>query len=362
MTVPKFLLAILIFSSLIMSQPANFTSRIIEVYKQHIFLTNPEGIYYGWDWQKLPDMPLVVHESWLKADLNCDISAIDEQGNLWLILLPQLVCYNQSRKNWRIWILPPQLQTEIGSIEFWQNNIWLATEEFLWCFHIEQQWWEQVNYPQALPMIDQQYTSTHTRLLKKFSPQQLWLNGTCFFDGKYWHTLPPPPVELIFWSKTAECFTLDHQGFPWIATTNGIYYYSPQYQCWRIAPGRAFQRAYSITQYQGKILAVDYGSGLYQLENNDWQAIFPKITLPHLTYTYSLHTTDQLLCVDTYFGIGSFDGKDWQAHYDNPIYQQQSRFTGPLITAILLLLTVMLIVLRPSRRYWRRKLAKHLDD
>lgn len=352
----KILLSLLFCAIFAMSQPNDFTSRLVAVQGKHVFFANPEGIYYGLDWRRLPDMPGVVHESWLQADLSQDISAIDEQGNLWLILPPQLVCYNQIRDNWRVWVLPPQLQVELHSIEYWQGKPWISTKDSLWCFHVEQQWWQSLDYPKiaAVGRLPSD-PDTPTRLLKKFSPQQLWLDGTAYFDGKRWFVLPSPPIPLTFWPKTAECFTWDAQGFPWIATVHGIYYYDPKARCWRIAPGKTFERAYSIIYYQKKIWATDYGNGVYEFYDNDWHEIAPHVKLPHLAYTYSLRAADNVLWFDTYFGIGSFDGQHWQAHYDDPIYQQQSYFTVQLVAVMVLLGAVMIIILWPSRRYWSRR-------
>jgi len=337
------LIAIYLTSIPLLSQPKEATS-IIATWDHHVFMGTADGIsdIAQEPWDKLLSMPGVAYHKWLTTDLGQDIATVDEQGNLWLLLPPQLLCYHQIRKNWRIFIMPQELQEDIFSIESWRGDIWLSSRQALWRFQVAQQWWEQFQYP----------GECSGGILKKCPQNFLWVNGLYLFNGQYWRAMPEIPISLVFWTKSSQCFTWDQHNAPWLATVQGIYFYDIAKTCWRVAPGKAFQRAYSIGYFEGKIWATEYSDGLYYFNDNEWQ----KVTMPqndNLSYVYNINTSKDTLWVDTYFGIYSFNGFHWESHTEEPKFQTSTTWSL-LLVIILLSIGILLFIgplLFPRKRY-----------
>ncbi len=336
----KYFLILYLFT-VSLSFTQNSTGIILDASDRYIFIALSDTIYCveQSQWHKLSQMPGVIYTDWLNIEQNQDIAAVDDEGNFWLLIPPQLVCYNQIRNNWRVFMLPSQLNQGVESIESWRGDIWLSANNALWCFHDHESWWEQFSYPQDI----------QAGLLKK-SPQNnmLWLNGTSYFDGRRWFVLPKLPITPIFWPKSPQSFTWDDKGMPWLATVFGIYFFDTFYQCWRIAPGKQFHRVYSILHFQGEILASEYGDGIYKFSQNDWEKIEYYNNLPHHEYTFSLYFSQNNLWIHSYFGIMRYDGNNWQVEHENISYNQKDALVWPLLVTILLLLIAMVVILWPQ--------------
>ncbi len=284
-----------------------------------------------------------------ESDLSQDISAVDEEGNLWLLLFPEIFAYSLAENQWKIFPLPLSvLQSHYGesfvSMEIWKEKIWIATNDLLWCFHIKKNTWVSFDYPANLT----------GNILKKGPKDTLWMGGNAFFDGENWTTLPVCPIPLSFWPRTPHCYTWDKENQPWLATVQGIYYYDTQYSVWRIVPGKPFTRAYSVALFQGEIYCTDYSDGLYKFQKNQWIKMQCPKPRPDLSCVLALFSMSDQLWFNTYFGIGSFSGKKWVSHYDSTQYEKRNtlfNFTLLFVILILFVGIVSFLMIGSARRY-----------
>lgn len=314
--------------------------QIIDSYEQGVYIRG-ERIEY-WTANKKPELlpllPSGIAQKWQEANLAQDISAIDQEGNLWLLLFPELIGYNKARQNWQIFLLPQPVREgytpgDFLSLESWKGNLWIAKSDFLWCFHLDQQWWEQFSYPSSLA----------ADILKKGPKNALWMGGRGYFDGERWHLLPPFPDIIYFWKRTPQCFTWDALEQPWLATGEGIYFYDSSQAAWRIAPGKKFPRAYSITCFHKEIFCSDYGDGLYRFIGTQWKKIQLSQSRPSLSYIWALYPTQHRLWFSNYFGVGSFDGKKWSSHFDSTDYEKINHLFNMTLLFVILLLSVGIV-------------------
>ena len=250
-----------------------------------------------------------------------------------------------------IFSLPSRIgQTQHTSIECWRHHIWIASNDYLWSFQPQRQWWQQFSYP-----------ADHYGGIISVGPKDnLWLDGMAYFDGQQWHCLPKCPIPLSFWAKTPQCHTWDSKGQPWLATVQGIYFFDADYQCWRLAPGKRLQRAYSLGCFQGEIWCSEYGDSLYKFSGNGWHKIACSQPRPKLEYAYALYPTPERLWFNTHFGVGSFDGINWVSHYDYSDYYKLHKLSLLTFGTVILVLLIGIIGLLLIGRLRKRNLAAPL--
>jgi hypothetical protein len=269
------------------------------------------------------------------------------------LLTSNLLFYHKFGDKWQTFLLPPEVKatrppgTPLG-LEVWKENIWVATTESLWCFHVERQWWEQFSYP----------TGVNGGIIHKSPNHRLWVEGIAYFDGQVWEILPPCPIPLSFWPKTPQCFTWDKKGWPWLATVQGVYFFDNQYKCWRSAPGEKLQRVYSITYFQNEIWCTVYDDSLYKFTGAGWEKVASSNPRLNLAHAHALYSTPAVLWFNSYFGVGSFDGTSWVSHYDSREYHKLHTWEMITLMCVILLLSLGIIgflYLGRVKRYIKRR-------
>ncbi|HRU52457.1 MAG TPA: hypothetical protein P5543_09710 [Planctomycetota bacterium] len=307
--------------------------QILSANEHGVYMYVSEQIYY-WKkdnvWEELSSLPSVLSELWKKIDLQKDMACIDEEGNLWLLFFPQLVCYNLKRKNWQIILLPIDvLQShELGldfGIETWQREIWIATRDFLWCFHQNNQWWEQIPYPDGVT----------GGILQKDSHNCLWLSGFVAFDGKNWKVLTNP--------GKVDSFDVDSFGQPWVICENDVWTWNKEMCQWQNLSHGKFSRLYSIALFKNRFWISNYDDGCYFYDGNDWEKVEILHIRPSLSFLRRFFNSYDILWFNTYFGIGYFDGSAWVSQQDITDFYKMKTLYYLVMTFIILILCMNLI-------------------
>ncbi|NUM35660.1 MAG: hypothetical protein HUU50_14025 [Candidatus Brocadiae bacterium] len=352
-----YLIVFAFFLPQIMAEEPELVYQIVEVCEKGLYIKGERTYFYTPSQGSfaLPPLDKNQEKKWQENDLSLDTTAIDEKGNLWILLLPEIFCYSLAEKSWKVFPIPVSvIQSQYGesflSVEIWNGNLWMATNDILWCFFIQENRWESFSYPR----------NQTGGILKKGPKNALWMGGNAYFDGTSWTVLPACPIPLSFWPRTPHCFAWDKEGQPWLATVQGIYFYDSQYFCWRVVTGKTFIRAYSLALFRGEIYCTDYGDGLYKYTKNQWSKLQTFRPRPDLSCVLSLFAASDDLWLNTYFGIGSFNGKKWISHYDSTQYDKRnSLFNFTLLFVILILFVgiVSFLMIGGARRY--RIYGKH---
>lgn len=304
-----------------------------------IFIADDYGAYmhindqiFQWSkdekWNPLPLFPNVLRAKWQDIDLSKDIACIDEEGNLWLLLFPQLICYNQTRNNWQIILLPIDvLESHEKSfplgIEIWRKDIWILTKSFLWCFHRETQLWKQISYPE----------NTVGNILYKDLNNNLWISTTTYFDGKNWTSLPLAPEPI-------HSFIIDSQGKPWGITKNNLYHWDNKLSCWQKKNSQSLKNLSSIALFNGQIWITNYSDGCYYWNNDHLQKVEFAFARPAISVLRSFYPTNKILWFNTFFGIGIYDGSNWISQQDSTEYYRIRTSFYLIIGCIIIILSI----------------------
>ncbi len=326
-------------------KPKAVISQIIAASGNFIYVKNED--FYNWNeynrnWVRVGSAPIPQG----KKISEIKVYNIDDGGNLWLLTHRNILKYDCLRKKWISFPLSEYLQSLarsiflLQSLEIWNRSIWLSGPDYIWRYDIRKKFWKKLDYPEKVG----------SGILKKGPKHSLWINGIARYDGESWHTLPSFPD--FGWSEKFHSFTWDEEDQPWVVTSKGIYYYNYTKKTWHEAVSGMFvNQSASIESFQGSMWVTEYGLGLYKIDGESFEKIELSKPRPSLAYSKQLFTTSSHLWINTYFGVGSYDGEKWLSHFDYTDHEKLNELFLYTITAVIGLLMFGFFSLILIRRF-----------
>ncbi|WP_372370934.1 two-component regulator propeller domain-containing protein [Candidatus Uabimicrobium sp. HlEnr_7] len=276
-------------------------------------------------------------------------SCCDSNGNLWILSSRKIAVYFHQKNQWEeikaasgLQGVSPSIFVKVGMVH-WNQKIWIAAQDKLLSYDMHNKKWSSEPYPIGISggMI---YIGLDKRL---------WLSGRASFDGKGWQKLPPVPS--IWQQKQNESFAIDSQGRPWIITDTQIYFFDFLQKKWlQATPSEPMTRLTSITCFQNEMWVCDYGNGIFKLIANKWEKIAIDKPRPSLGYGHNFFVTSNTLWINTYFGVGSFDGQKWESHFDYTQYNSVNRLFYSTLASIIILLIVWIVSVFTVNRFTKK--------
>lgn len=344
MFIGKFIFCIFLFITSLLSQQQS-VHQIIAVNNSYAYAATQDKLFVfdagSQKWHEISFFAKNFTQKKSRQDF-VRASCCDIQGNLWVLLPNKIAVYFRERNVWEnieIQSISPSFFAKVDMV-YWNKSIWIATPEELLGYNTQSKKWTSIAYPIGI----------NGGTIRIGLDKRLWLSGRVSFDGQSWQKLPPIPN--MWQEKQNESFAIDTQGRPWVITDAHVYFFDFLHKKWELAiPSLIMTRLTSITCFQNEMWICDYGKGVFKFVDNKWSKITLDQPRPSLDYGHKFFVTDDYLWVNTYFGVGSYDGQKWRSHFDYTQYDSVNRLFYTTLATIIILLLVWIISIFVVNRY-----------